>query len=58
MVSHLQRYLQDADEEEPVDPERDSSLDRELLEIGGWDSAEDTDVVPGEAEGDVEPGDE
>ena len=57
-VSHLQRYLQDEDEEEPVDPERDSSLDRELLEIEGWDSAEDTDVVPGGAEGDVEPGDE
>ena len=57
-VSHLQRYLQGEDEEEPVDPERDSSLDRELLEIEGWDSAEDTEVVPGRAEGDVEPGDE
>ena len=57
-VSQLQRYLQVADEEEPVDPERDSSLYRELLEIEGWDSADDTDVVPGGAEGDVEPGDE
>ena len=50
--------MQDEDEEEPVDPERDSSLDRELLEIADWDSAEDTDVVTGGAEGDVEPGDE
>ena len=57
-VSHLQRYVQEEDEEEPVEPERDSSLDRELFEIGGWDSAEDTEVVPGRAEGDAELGEE
>ena len=57
-MSHLQRYLQDEDEEETVSPGRDSSLDRELLEIEGWDSTEDTDVVPCGAEGDLEPGDE
>ena len=57
-VSHLQRYLQDEDEEELVDPEREVSLDRELLEIEGWDTADDTDVVPGGAEVDGEPGDE
>ena len=57
-VSHLQRYVQEEDEDEPFEPGRDSSLDRKLLEIEVLDSAEDTDVVPGRAEGDAEPGDE
>ena len=45
-VSHLQRYLQDDSEEESVDPEREASLDRALLEIERWDTADDTDVAP------------
>ena len=55
-VSHLQRYLQDEGEEEPVAPEREASLDRAILEIKGWDTADDTDVVPGGTEVDREPG--
>ena len=34
-VSHLRRYVQEEDEEEPVESGRDSSLDWELLEIEG-----------------------
>ena len=48
-VSHLERYLQDEDEDEPYDPKKKAALDRELLKIEGWDTADDTDVVPGGA---------
>ena len=57
-VSYLQRYLQEEDEEESVDPEREASLDGVLLELEGWGTADDTDVVSGGAKVDGEPGDE
>ena len=57
-MAHLQRYLQDEDEEEPVDPEREASLDRELLETEGWDTADASDVAPDVVKVDREPGDE
>ena len=57
-VSHLQRYLQSKEEEEPYDPEREACLDRELLGIEGWNTYDVTDAVPDGADVGKDPDDE